>query len=194
MAELHDALSLLRPKDFAHVPVDDLQPLLKDAFSKAELIANSVPPPPGGNDFLRSHPVCTEVNGARSASEMTASPARPPPPDPAHVELYKSWGKPLKMSSKDNPLEIAVYKMAGKDRHGAWFARRSIHEGLGFSKWKKAMQIEFAESLAVQGAPGAGNVRGIGGDQRLEHEVVEGLGKMEGKFLRATEPYLRPID
>jgi hypothetical protein len=70
--------------------------------------------------------------------------------------------------------------MAGHDRHGAWFARTSVHEGLGFEKWKKAMMREFPESLAVQGGPGEGNIRGIGGDRRLESKVAGGVGKLEG--------------
>jgi hypothetical protein len=72
--------------------------------------------------------------------------------------------------------------MAAHDRHGAWFARRSVHEGLPFDRWKLAMQGEFAESLAVTGGPGAGSIRGIGADKVLEKQVVKGLGKMEGMF------------
>jgi hypothetical protein len=74
-----------------------------------------------------------------------------------------------------------MYKMAGHDRHGAWFARRSVHEGLGFDKWKRAMQTEFAESLAVTGGPGAGSIRGIGADRRLERKLVDSVGKVEGE-------------
>lgn len=73
-----------------------------------------------------------------------------------------------------------MYKMAGHDRHGAWFARRSVHEGLGFGKWMRAMKREFPVSLAVEGGPGVGSVRGIGADRRVEVEEVEGVGKLEG--------------
>jgi hypothetical protein len=94
--------------------------------------------------------------------------------------LQKSWGKPLKLAAKEASMGISVFKMAAHDRHGAWFARTSVHEGLGFSKWKRALMREFPESLAVQGGPGEGNVRGIGGDRRLEDIEVPGLGKLEG--------------
>ncbi|KAK5252224.1 hypothetical protein LTR16_005470, partial [Cryomyces antarcticus] len=179
MSRLHEALASLAPVDFSEVPLKELNVYMRDIFTQAELILNTVPPPPGGNDFLASSASHSRVNSAASASEITASSARPPPPDPEHVDLQKGWGKPLKLSAKENPLGIAVYKMAGHDRHGAWFARRSVHEGLGFEKWKKAMMREFPESLAVQGRPGEGNVRGIGGDRRLERRKVEGVGTME---------------
>lgn len=72
--------------------------------------------------------------------------------------------------------------MAAHDRHGAWFARRSIHQGMGFAKWKVAMQREFAASLAISGHPGAGAVRGIAADRRVESQEVDGIGKVEGVF------------
>lgn len=181
MSSLHKALEILRPKDFADVPLDDLPSFLSEVFKDAELIANSVPIPPGGNSFLSSQRSRSEVNSARSAAEITNSSARPPPPDPSHAALQGSWGKPLKIGAKDNVLGVSVYKMAGNDRHGAWFARRSVHEGLGFTKWKKAMQQEFLESLAVQGGPGEGNVRGIGSDKRVERRSVNGVGTLEGR-------------
>jgi hypothetical protein len=183
MSKLHSALSTLRPKAFSDVPLDNLNPFLSEIFSQAELIANSIPPLPGGSDFSSSTRSRSDVNGATSASEVIVSQARPPPPPPEHAELQKGWGKPLKLSAKDQATGITVFKMAGHDRHGAWFARKSVHEGLGFEKWKRAMMSEFPESLAVQGGPGEGNIRGIGGDKRLESQVVEGVGKLEGMSL-----------
>jgi hypothetical protein len=181
--ELHRALETLRPKDFNDdVPLDDLSNFLSSVFEDATVIANSVPLPPGGDDFASVSPKSSSPNVATKAAEMIVSPARPPP-KPASVEkLAQGWGKPLKMNARDNPLGIAVFKMAAHDRHGAWFARSSVHEGLGFAKWKAAMKKEFDESLAVQGGPGEGNIRGIGGDRRLERETVEGVGKLEGQW------------
>ncbi|KAF1986704.1 hypothetical protein K402DRAFT_332028 [Aulographum hederae CBS 113979] len=180
MSRLRDALQALRPKDYAEVPLDKLDSFLRDTFSQAEVVANSVPNAPGGDSFLTSSLKRNDgPNSATDASSMVVSSARLPPPDTSLAELHEQWGKPLKINARDNPLGITVWKMAGHDRHGAWFARRSVHEGLGFTKWKKAMQREFPVSLRVQAGPGEGSVRGIGGDTRLERKVVEGLGKME---------------
>jgi hypothetical protein len=180
MSELHTALEALQPRDWTDIPTSDLNAFLRETFSQAERIVNSVPSPPGGSDFPSSSLTLTTVNGASRASEMVHSNARPPAPPPDIKELQKAWGKPLKINAKDNPLGITMYKMAGHDRHGAWFARRSVHEGLGFTKWKKAMMREFPESLAVKGGPGEGSIRGIGADRRLEH-VVDDLGRLEGR-------------
>ncbi|KAF2788772.1 hypothetical protein K505DRAFT_285520 [Melanomma pulvis-pyrius CBS 109.77] len=188
MLPLYNALEALRPKDFNEVPLDDLKAFLPDLFSKAELIANSVPPPPNGTPYELSRRSRTDANGATSAADLTVSQVRRPPPLAEHCELQKAWGKPLKLSAKDNATGISVFKMAGHDRHGAWFARTSVHEGLGFSKWKRAMMREFPESLAVEGGPGVGNVRGIGGDKRLEDIAVEGVGKLEVYQLSAQFP------
>ncbi|QDS73949.1 hypothetical protein FKW77_008056 [Venturia effusa] len=188
MSKLHEALSSLSPTDWDSVPHDDALPqFLKQTFSQAELICNSIPPPPGGSDFLSSAPNPSAGN-ASSAAEIIHSDARAASPDPDHASLQKAWGKPLKIAAKDNPLGITMYKMAGHDRHGAWFARRSVHEGLGFTKWKRAMQKEFGQSLAVNGGPGEGSVRGIGADRLLEREVVEGVGSLEVYQLSAQFP------
>lgn len=58
-----------------------------------------------------------------------------------------------------------------------------MHEGMGFRKWKLGLQREFPESLAVQGEPGEGGVRGIGGDRKVTSRVVEGVGGAEGEFV-----------
>ncbi|OAG06388.1 uncharacterized protein CC84DRAFT_1146465 [Paraphaeosphaeria sporulosa] len=187
MAELHKALECLRPKDFADIPVNDLKTFLPEIFAKAELIANSVPPPPNGTPYESSQRSRSDANCARSAAELTISKARRPI-RPEHEALHKAWGKPVKLGAKETATGISVFKMAGHDRHGAWFARTSVHEGLGFAKWKKAMMREFPASLEVQGGPGEGNVRGIGGDQRLEDINVDGIGKLEVYQLSAQFP------
>ncbi|KAF1968258.1 hypothetical protein BU23DRAFT_480895 [Bimuria novae-zelandiae CBS 107.79] len=180
MNELHQALECLRPKDFADVPVDDLKSFLPDILAKAELIANSIPPPPNGTPFESSKRARDDANGARCAADVTVSKVRRPA-FKEHEGLHKAWGKPVKLGVKEAATGISVFKMAGHDRHGAWFARTSVHEGLSFAKWKKAMQREFPASLEVQGGPGEGNVRGIGGDQRLEDITVDGIGNLEGR-------------
>lgn len=44
------------------------------------------------------------------------------------------------------------------------------------------MRREFAESISVKGGPGAGAIRGIGAERRLEKKVT-GVGKLEGMDL-----------
>jgi hypothetical protein len=182
MSELHEALACLRPKEFSDVPTNDLKTFLPEILAKAELIANSVPPPPNGTPYESSTRTRTSTEPALKAADLTVSEVRRPPPTKAHEELQKSWGKPVKLGAKEVATGMSVFKTAGHDRHGAWFSRTGVHEGLGFAKWKAAMQREFPESLKVQGGPGEGNVRGIGGDQKLEEMVVDGVGKLEGMY------------
>lgn len=183
MSELHVALACLRPKEFSDVPIDDLKSFLPEILSKAEVIANSVPPPPNGTPYESSKHTRIAPEPAINAADLTISEVRRPQPAKEHADLQKAWGKPVKLGAKETATGMSVWKCAGHDRHGAWFARSSVHEGLGFTKWKQCMQEEFSESLEVQGGPGEGNVRGIGGDQRLEDIVVEGIGKLEGRWL-----------
>jgi|SRR5690242_13418895 len=187
MAELHKALECLRPKDFSDVPTDNLKSFLPEILSNAELIANSVPPPPNGTTYESAQRTRTSTQPAINAADLTISEVRRPPPAKEHEALQKSWGKPVKLGGKEAATGMSVYKMAGHDRHGAWFARSSVHEGLGFSKWKRMMQREFPESLEIQGGPGEGNIRGIGGDQRLEDMTVEGIGNLQGTTISVLE-------
>ena len=53
---------------------------------------------------------------------------------------------------------------------------------MDFKKWKLGLEREFPESLAFQGGPGEGNVRGIGGERRLESRKVSGAGAVEGRY------------
>lgn len=182
MAALHDALKTLGPADYDDTPLEDLKPFLADAFSKGQLIVDSVPIPQpsdnAGSPKGRSR-ANSAMSASSSASETSLSSARSSPP-PAEVEaLQKEW-KPVKLGAKENPLGMSVYKLSAKDGKGAWFARRSVHEGLGFSKWKRALEREFPETMKVQGGPGEGNIRGIGGETRVEYKNVPGIGKVEG--------------
>ncbi|CAI6333121.1 unnamed protein product [Periconia digitata] len=189
MSELHKALEQLRPKEYSDIPQDSLPTLLSTIFSKAEYIANSVPPPPNGTPCDSARRTRTDPTPATGAADLTLSEVRRPESTSKGMkDLHKAWGKPLKLGAKEAATGINVYKMAGNDRHGAWFARTSVHEGLGFAKWKRAMMREFPESLAVQGGPGEGNVRGIGGDQRLEDITVDGIGQMQVYQLSAQFP------
>lgn len=193
MATLHTALQSLSPTPFSSVPADtqEITSYLERIFNDARTVIDSVPlpepaadaaPPPPASGRQRS---TTNASIASNISEISASSARSEPLDPANAVLQKEWGKPVKVSvSKENSrLGISVYKMGGKDGRGSWFARRSVHEGMSFKRWKLAMQKEFPESLEVQGGPGEGNIRGIGGERRVESRVVDGVGVVEGRIL-----------
>lgn len=103
-------------------------------------------------------------------------------------------------NAKENPLNIPIYKLSGKDGRGAWFARRSVHKGLPFSRWKSKMQVEMDETLKArqeelkQGRVPATSIRGIGGDRRLEQveikepDTEKALGKVEVYELSAQFP------
>lgn len=103
-------------------------------------------------------------------------------------------------NAKENPLNIPIYKLSGKDGKGAWFARRSVHKGLPFSRWKSKMQVEMDETLRArqeelkQGRIPTTSIRGIGGDRRLEDidirdpETEKVLGKVEVYELSAQFP------
>jgi hypothetical protein len=181
MAALHDALKTLGPIDFDDTPLDDLKPFLSSAFSRGQLIVDSVPIPAPSEDF-DSDGRSRAGSTASSASEISISSARSVPPSSDVEALQKEW-KQVKMNPRENPLGMSVYKLGGKDGRGSWFARRSVHEGLGFTKWKKGLEREFPETMKVQGGPGEGNIRGIGGERRVAYKNIEGVGKMESRSL-----------
>ena len=186
MAALHSALQSLNPTPFSSVPVVQSETVsyLQNAFTEAQTIIDSVPLPPPNDPLITSRPRSfTSASTASNVSEISSSSARSEPLDSTHISLQKEWGKPIRLNAKDNPLGMAVYKLGGKDGNGAWFARRSVHEGLGFKKWKLGLQREFPESLEVQGGPGEGNIRGIGGEKRVERRYIEGVGTVEGRRL-----------
>lgn len=186
MADIYAALKHLSFTEWSDVPTDDLKPYLTESFEAGELICNSIPPQPHGTPFEEAKPYHEEPNKATSHKDMHPSTVLSQPPSEDHGALSKHWGKPQKL--KNNPLNVQIYKMAGNDRNGAWFARKSVHEGLGFDKMKRAMLREFPLSMSVKGGPGAGAVRGIAADKRLERKDVDGVGKLEVYQLSAQFP------
>lgn len=189
MAALHSALKYLAPVGFSDIPQLDhgLDQYLTELYAQAQTIVESIPiADPDAVD--NKHKLHSTSSVASNASEMTTSAARSDPPSPHHQALQKEWGKPLKLNKNENQLGVSVYKVSGKDGRGAWFARRSVHEGLSFSRFKKAFETEFPTSLAVQGAPGEGNIRGIGAETRVVDINVPHRGKVEVYRLSAQFP------
>ncbi|PNY24799.1 PH domain-containing protein [Tolypocladium capitatum] len=172
----------LGPIDWADVPQDGLETFLGGVFAEAQTVVESVPSP-------AMAPAETTPTGrarAKTDSAVVYADARQSPSPPGALScagaadrLRKEW-KEIKVNPRDNPLAISVYKLAGKDGRGTWFARRSVHVGLAFDRWKDGLEREFAETMKLQGSPGSGNIRGIGADRNVEHRVVEGAGHLNG--------------
>lgn len=187
MAALHAALQSLCPTPYSSVPSDPAKTTeyLEKAFRDARTVIDSVPLPPFDDVPLSAAGrarASTVTSTASNISEISCSSARSDLLDPANAGLQKEWGKLVKLSAKDNQLGISVYKLSGKDGRGTWFARRSVHEGMGIKRWRLAMEQEFPETLEVQGGPGEGNIRGIGGERRVERTVIDGVGSVEGEI------------
>lgn len=190
----HEPFKALGPVDWDSVDRDDLGSFLTTTFASAQTLVDSLPLPDavsqaqkvGGRARSHTEPTAlsaVELNRAlsnkqHSNSTSVAEDAR---------KLAKEW-KEVKINPRENPLAINVYKLSAKDGKGSWFARRSIHEGITFEKFKLGLEREFAEALKVQGPPGAGNVRGIGAEKHCEHELVKDTGKLEVYQLSAQFP------
>ncbi|KAK3357275.1 hypothetical protein B0T25DRAFT_152356 [Lasiosphaeria hispida] len=171
-------------------PTTTLPDLLTTTFANAQILVDSIP---ADNPPLAATKPQT-VGRARSQTASAVLPSAAAAPDRARsatnpaaaTQLHKEW-KDVKASA--NPLGISVYKLAGKDGKGSWFARRSVHRGVGFEKWRLGLKREFAEALAgtVEDIPESekgltekkGSVRGIGAERRVERVVVPGVGVIE---------------
>lgn len=78
------------------------------------------------------------------------------------------------MGAKENPLGFAVYKLPSKDGRGTWFARRSVHEELGFKRFRAGLQREFEI-----GEQAGSSVRGCGRERQIDRKRCP-LGQAEG--------------
>lgn len=181
----HEPFTSLGPVEWQQIPQDSLPDFFTDIFSETQTIVESIPSP-----AAKQAETNTNTGRARSKTESAVSAGDVVR---AHLQrqkaasmsqsqdLRKEW-KEAKVNAKDNPLGINVYKLSSKDGRGAWFARRSVHEGLSFDNWKKGLEIEFGETMKVQGAPGSGNIRGIGADKHVEDSIVDDNNHLQGKL------------
>ncbi|RYP04011.1 hypothetical protein DL765_010329 [Monosporascus sp. GIB2] len=186
MAKTHEPFKALGPisweyaRDPSAEEEGELRDLLTKTFKDAECIVDSIPgSSASGQQFGRPRS-STDPNrkSLHNRAHQASDTAR---------ELRKEW-KEVKVNPKENPLGLSVYKLAAKDGKGSWFARRSVHEGQSFDKWKAAMEREFLESMKVKGKPGSGSIRGIGADKRVECMAFDGCGKLEVYQLSAQFP------
>jgi hypothetical protein len=196
MAALQEALAYLGPVAWDAVPQsspDELRAYAEEIFSQARLIIDTVPEPPAYLNLSLGSSMSSKDLDILSRSSQIARSQLP--------SLQKEWGKPINTNNpKENPLNITMYKLNGKDGKGAWFARRSLHEGLPFSRWKAKMQIEMEETLKTrevelkQGKVPSTAIRGIGGDRRFETVEIQDsshrgvMGRMEVYQLSAQFP------
>jgi hypothetical protein len=194
MGNHHEPLKSLGPVHWADVPQDDLKPFLHNIFADAHTVIDSVPsptssvsaaaaasPPSKGRSRAKTDSAVGDAAATAAAAAAAATPGFPQ--NEAAVEnsrqLQKEW-KEVKVNPRENPLGVKVYKMSAKDGGGAWFARRSVHEGLTFDQWKAGLDREFIETMEVQGGPGSGSIRGIGADKRVEDCDVPDAGHVQG--------------
>ncbi|KAJ5654353.1 hypothetical protein N7490_001356 [Penicillium lividum] len=182
MATLHDALQCLKPTSWDAVPQnpDELRDYIRDIFQHGRLVAESLPdPPPYGNEENNN-------SAPSSTPHVVPSSARVGETDPDIMLLQKQWGKPIKMGGpKDNPLGVHVWKLSANDGGGSWFGRRSVHEGMSFTRWQEKMSSEYDETLKVnmkkieKGQTPDKSIRGIGAERKVEVvEVKDGDGSV----------------
>lgn len=159
MAALYNALEALSPTTAADLPAQqDLSGYLARSLQDANVLISSIPPPPGSQGPLS--------------------------PDQPLQALHKEW-KPVKVGAGENPHGFAVFKLPAKDGRGTWFARRSVHGNLSFSRFWAGLQREF-EFGEQQGA----SVRGLGRTRQVDWKRCP-LGHLEGNrplFLVETNP------
>ncbi|KAF7176836.1 hypothetical protein CNMCM7691_003996 [Aspergillus felis] len=178
MSSLQEALQCLCPTTWDSVPTDPakLRDYINDISSKARLIVDSVPETVPSN----KQTCYTFDSSSPAASRITPSLARTGSTDPKLASLQREWGKPIKVTgTKENPLEIPIYKVQGADGKGHWFGRRSVHEGLPFSTWKRKLASEIDETLEAnrpliqKGRVADQAVRGIGAERLIEQVKVK---------------------
>lgn len=174
MATLHDALQCLKPTTWGAVPQspDELREYVRDIFHHSRLVAESLPDPPSYETEAHND------SDSQSTPRVIPSSARVGETDPVILPLQKEWGKPIKMGGpKDNPLGVHVWKLSANDGGGSWFGRRSVHEGMSFTRWQEKMSSEYDETLKVnlkkieKGQTPDKSIRGIGAERKVE--VVE---------------------
>lgn len=190
MAALHDALQCLLPTSWDEVPrsPDALREYVRDIFKSSRLVAESLPDPPP-YDIEEYKELDSHATNSKSRTRIVPSPARVGETDSEITSIQKQWGKPIKMGGpKDNPLGIHVWKLSSSDGKGSWFGRRSIHDGLPFSRWRKKLSSEYEETLKVnqrkieKGQTPDNCIRGIGAEEKIESiEVKDADGSVLGQ-------------
>ncbi|KAI3394072.1 hypothetical protein diail_3248 [Diaporthe ilicicola] len=189
----HEPLKALGPIDWTAVTGNDLKHFLSTTFFQAQTVVDSIPAAarPHQADRARSHTdssVLFDPASRSHASTSASADAAATATAAAHAaKLQKEW-KEVKIPPRDNPYDMSVYKLAGKDGRGAWFSRRSMHKGITFDKFRLGLEKEFGHALQHTTGPGTGNVRGIGAERKAEHLDCDGVGQADVWLLNAQFP------
>lgn len=176
----HEPFKALGPIDWttvsAHEDAGSLPSTLAATLADAQTIVDSIPGPvttAGSNN----------PTGRPRAATDSAAVGPAPTGGAAAAALRPDW-KEVKLGGgpRDNPHAVSVYRLAARDGRGTWFARRSLHRGVGFARWRAGLQAEFDETLkrANPGEPGTGNIRGIGAEKRVEARDLGDDGLLRG--------------
>ncbi|KAF4452256.1 putative Snf1p protein kinase interacting protein (SIP3 protein) [Fusarium austroafricanum] len=183
----HEPLGAMGPIEWEQVPQDDLNEFLADVLSETQTVVESIPMPSKREASYSTGRARSKTESAASAPDIKRALTLRQKAEAIGQaqDLQKEW-KEVKVNAKENPLGINVYKLSAKDGRGAWFARRSVHEGISFDNWKKGLSLEFSETMKVQGAPGSGNIRGIGADKRVEDTQI--VFQLSAQFPGPTAP------
>ncbi|KAM5351553.1 hypothetical protein ACJ41O_004276 [Fusarium nematophilum] len=189
MASHHEPLGAMGPVEWQQVPHDALDEFLDDIFSETQTVIESIPAPATRAAASSAGRARSKTESAASAPDIkrAASQRQKASAISQAQDLRKEW-KEIKVNARENPLGINVFKLGAKDGRGAWFARRSVHEGLSFDDWKTGLAVEFAETMKIQGSPGSGNIRGIGADKRVEDKTIGDGGQLQVFQLSAQFP------
>lgn len=186
----HEPFKSLGPIDWAEVTAqaDTLPSLLTTTFADAQTLLESIPDLPSSSS---SRPAVVTgraraaTDSAAVAPHITTSKGTAGGDEATAAKIKKDW-KEMKVSAKDNPMGIHVWKLSAKDGKGAWFARRSVHRELGFERWKEGLEREFEQTLGVKADNPddqlVGKIRGIGAEKRVEDTTVEGVARLQGEF------------
>ncbi|KAF7546640.1 hypothetical protein G7046_g9242 [Stylonectria norvegica] len=191
MVKHHEPLQALGPVEWDQIPKDSIKEFLDDILTETQTIVESIPVPATRAAVAASATATGRPRAKTESAVLRQEIQRAPSQRQTAVaisqaqDLRKEW-KEVKV--KDNPLDISVYKLSAKDGKGAWFARRSVHEGLTFDKWKEGLEMEFAETMKIQGSPGSGNIRGIGAEKRVENQPIDEAGQLQVFQLSAQFP------
>ncbi|RPB29336.1 hypothetical protein L211DRAFT_4735 [Terfezia boudieri ATCC MYA-4762] len=172
LSTLYSSLATISPQDYSSLPKSpsELTPFLTITIEAAQRAVSSIP----------AHP----------------SAANPTPENNDIEKLYKS----VKLPTTPPPSgDMKLWKFSASDGKGVWFARKSVHGSIGFERFRRGLDVEFAlkesglEGMERQEVPEGrvDSVRGIGCIERVGEKVVEGggeVGLMEVYHLAAQFP------